>query len=284
MDRRRWIHILFSATLLSPRNAGVFYGTGVKMPESLEAQSDPALQLAVQLAGLAADTRCVNVTVLDVRARSPVTRFFVIATGTSSRQLRTVADELSDFGKRSGSPAWRTSGYEAARWVLIDFVDVVAHVFDEQSRNFYDLELLWGDCPKVDWRAMLGRPADSGVIQTPGPISPDEYTQTDETEEALTQVRGLIGEALGAAGDMVEEFVEEVILTDVKSVDLLDQPAENKPAPRAKPRKAAAKSVKAKRKTSAKKPPAKTKRKPAAKSRAGSPKKSSSKKVSRDRR
>ncbi|HTV47114.1 MAG TPA: ribosome silencing factor [Phycisphaerae bacterium] len=230
------------------------------MPENLQTQPDPAMDFAAQLAGLAADTRCVDVIVLDVRARSPVTRFFVISTGTSARQIRTVADELTDLGKKANYPAWRTSGYEAARWILVDFVDVVAHVFDELSRNFYDLELLWGDCPKVDWRAMLGRQAESATIQTTAEIpyrASEEYPQTEETEPALNPMQDFIGEALGPAGDTLEEFIEEdVVVIDIPS----QQTIVEKSGPGAiKPRKSAGK------KSAAKKAPAKTRRKTAAK-------------------
>jgi len=222
------------------------------MPETMETKSDPALQLAVQLAGLASDTRCVDVIVLDVRARSPVTRFFVIATGTSARQIRTVADELTDLGKKANYPAWRTSGYEAARWILIDFVDVVAHIFDEQSRNFYDLELLWGDCPKIDWRMMLGRPVGATTVDSTSEIFTDdveseEYPQTNQTEAALTDMQGLIDEAVVSGGG-VEEFIEEEVI-------IVDVPAQKRSAKKPRPRVAP---------TGAKKTPVKTKRKTAA--------------------
>ncbi|HVS71566.1 MAG TPA: ribosome silencing factor [Phycisphaerae bacterium] len=107
---------------------------------------------------MAANTRCENVVLLDLRGRSPVTEFFVIATGTSPRQMRTVVDEVQDLGKSMGFTAWQTSGYESARWILVDCVNVVCHVFDTDARDFYDLELLWGDCPRIDWRKELGLP------------------------------------------------------------------------------------------------------------------------------
>ncbi len=85
----------------------------------------------------------------------------MIATGTSPRQMRTVVDEVQDLGKSMGFKAWQTSGYESARWILVDCVAVVCHVFDTDARDFYDLELLWGDCPRVDWRKELGLPPAS---------------------------------------------------------------------------------------------------------------------------
>lgn len=124
------------------------------------AQKGLPYRFAVLAAELAANTRCTNVVVLDLRGRSPVTEFFVIATGTSPRQMRTVADEVEDLGQREQFKAWQRSGYESARWILVDFVQVVVHVFDPESRDFYDLELLWGDAPRVRWRAELGLPEE----------------------------------------------------------------------------------------------------------------------------
>ena len=80
--------------------------------------------------------------------------------------MRTVVDELRDLGKKMGFPAWRMDGYDSARWIVLDCVHVVTHVFDVDSRDFYDLELLWGDCPRVDWRAELGLPAEIAAETT----------------------------------------------------------------------------------------------------------------------
>lgn len=118
-------------------------------------------RFAIAAAELAANTRCERVVLLDLRGKSPVAEYFVIATGTSPRQMRTVIDEVQDLGKQLSFKAWQVSGYESAKWILVDCVHVVVHVFDPDSRDFYDLELLWGDCPKVDWRAMLGWPPEA---------------------------------------------------------------------------------------------------------------------------
>ena len=107
--------------------------------------------LAVRLARLADERNCSNVLALDVRGISPVTEYFVIAAGTSTRQLRTVADEMTDAAAALGERLFSVEGRDAATWILLDFIDVVVHLFDEPSRRFYDLELLWGDAPRVQW-------------------------------------------------------------------------------------------------------------------------------------
>jgi len=120
----------------------------------------PTYEFALAAASLAANTRAEDVVLLDLRGRSPVTEFFLIATGTSPRQMRTVIDELRDLGQKMGFAGWKTSGYESAKWIVLDCVNVVIHVFDIESRDFYDLELLWGDSPRIDWRAELGLPPE----------------------------------------------------------------------------------------------------------------------------
>ena len=108
--------------------------------------------LAVALARLAAENRCRDVTVLNLTGESPVTDFFVIATGTSARQMRTVVAKMDDFVREHGDvTALGCEGLESQRWVLLDLVDVVVHVFAPEARTYYALELLWGDMPHVDW-------------------------------------------------------------------------------------------------------------------------------------
>jgi ribosome-associated protein len=63
--------------------------------------------------------------------------------------MRSVADEITDIAKAQKSSLFGRAGYELGRWVLLDFVDVVVHVFDSQSRGYYDLELLWGDAKRL---------------------------------------------------------------------------------------------------------------------------------------
>ncbi len=109
-------------------------------------------KFAIDVAKLAAATRCTNVVVLDLRGVSPITDFFVLATGTSARQMRTVCDDAAEFGGQNGFRALTQSGVEGETWMLIDFVDVVVHVFNGEARLFYDLESLWGDAPRVEWQ------------------------------------------------------------------------------------------------------------------------------------
>jgi len=121
---------------------------------STTAEAGP--DLAVAAARIAEHDNAEDVVVLDLRGRSPVADFFVIATGTSDRQLRSIADDIAKHGKDVGHRVWRVAGTEAGQWIVLDFVDVVVHLFDAEHRHYYDLELIWGECPRVEWQNKHG--------------------------------------------------------------------------------------------------------------------------------
>ncbi|MEZ6234886.1 MAG: ribosome silencing factor [Phycisphaerales bacterium] len=125
--------------------------------------------LALEAARLCHDDKCTDVVVLDVRDLSPVTDYLVIATGTSDRQMRSVLDHVEDLGSSMDFPPFKVSRDDGTLWLLADFVDVVVHLFEPNARAHYDLEMLWGDAPRVEWR----RPGDprSGITG-PGPRNP----------------------------------------------------------------------------------------------------------------
>ena len=110
-----------------------------------------AKEFAIAAAKIAQERRCTDIVVLDLRGLSPATDYFVIATGTSDRQMRAVADEISQMGREHDMRRFGRAGYEQSRWILLDFVDVVVHLFDQEYRQFYDLELLWGDAERIDY-------------------------------------------------------------------------------------------------------------------------------------
>ena len=111
--------------------------------------SNGAKAFALIAARVADERHCSDIVVLDLRGKSPATDYFVIATGTSDRQRRTVADEICEAAREVGLQRFGRAGYEQARWILLDFIDVVIHIFDKTFRDYYDLELLWGDAKKI---------------------------------------------------------------------------------------------------------------------------------------
>ena len=110
-----------------------------------------ARQFAIAAARIAGDHQSEEVIVLDVRGISPVTDYFVIGSGTSDRQMRAVFDAIRDYGAQINDQPIGLAGYDTATWMLLDYVDVVIHLFAPKYREYYDLELLWGDAPRVDW-------------------------------------------------------------------------------------------------------------------------------------
>jgi len=111
-----------------------------------------AKKFAIETARIAEDSHCEEILVLDLGGISPVTEYFVIATGTSDRQMRSIADEMAQKGKKTGHKVWHVAGRDGGDWIVLDFVDVVVHLFNEELRRYYDLELIWGEAPRVEWR------------------------------------------------------------------------------------------------------------------------------------
>ena len=107
--------------------------------------------LACLAARVAASKQGEAVVVLDVRELITITDYFVIASGSSDRQVSTIADEITMQLKKHGTRALRREGESSTTWVLLDFVDFVVHVFDRETREYYRLERLWIDAPVVEW-------------------------------------------------------------------------------------------------------------------------------------
>lgn len=98
-----------------------------------------------------ADDKCSDVVVLDVRGLSSITDFVVIGSGTSDRQMRSALQHTEDLGATIGHASFRSNADDRATWLLVDFVDVVVHVFEPNTRAHYDLEMLWGDAKRIRW-------------------------------------------------------------------------------------------------------------------------------------
>jgi ribosome-associated protein len=118
-------------------------GNSAGIPESKE--------VAVAAARAAATKQGADIAILDVHELIVITDFFVIASGSSDRQVKTIVDEVEKAVRERGVRPVRREGETENRWVLLDYVDVVVHVFAEEEREYYDLERLWRDAPEVDW-------------------------------------------------------------------------------------------------------------------------------------
>ena len=116
----------------------------------VETQSSDTASLVEEAAKLLVDRHCEDVLLLDVTGLSQVSDFVLIGTGTSDRQMKSIADELADFGKDNAFPAFRTSIDTGATWIVIDFVTIIVHIFEPKRRVYYDLEDLWSDARRID--------------------------------------------------------------------------------------------------------------------------------------
>ena len=114
-------------------------------------RAEVAIQHALLCARVAQDNKARNIVVLDMRGITPLYDFFILATGTSRRQIHTLAEEIDAALHAEGDRRLGIEGYEASRWVVQDYGDVVVHVFDPDTREYYALEDLWADAKRVDW-------------------------------------------------------------------------------------------------------------------------------------
>ena len=89
----------------------------------------------------------INVIILDLKKRTSFTDYFLICSGNSTRQVQSIADEIIECLKAEGTKGINIEGYQTGKWVLLDCLDVVVHIFHEEVRSFYDIERLWGDAP-----------------------------------------------------------------------------------------------------------------------------------------
>jgi ribosome-associated protein len=118
-----------------------------------------ALETALLSADAADAKKAFDILVLDLRGLTYITDYFVICSGSNVTQIGAVSDWIGQTLARSGKRPSHVEGGPEASWVLMDYGDVVVHVFDEQTRTYYSLERLWGDAPRVPVPAKAGTAA-----------------------------------------------------------------------------------------------------------------------------
>jgi ribosome-associated protein len=117
--------------------------------------------LAREIARLAGDKKAAEIVVLDVRSIVSYTDFFVICTGNTERQNRAIQDGINQGLKGRDAESderllpTRVEGHEEARWILMDYLDCVVHIFTPEARDFYRLETLWGEVPQLELEQQL---------------------------------------------------------------------------------------------------------------------------------
>lgn len=112
-----------------------------------------------RMAGLAIealeDKKAEDIRVIDISEVSVLADYFLIASGKNRNQLQALADEVEEKLGRAGYPMKQSEGYDSANWILLDFGDIIIHLFDQENRLFYDLERIWRDGKQIDPKSLL---------------------------------------------------------------------------------------------------------------------------------
>lgn len=119
------------------------------------AATHSAIELAIQAARAAAERKAEEIIAIDVSERLALTDVFLVVSANNDRQVRAVVDAIDEAMLRAGAKRRMREGLEEAHWVLVDYGDVIVHVQQSEDREFYALERLWGDCPRLELPADL---------------------------------------------------------------------------------------------------------------------------------
>lgn len=132
-------------------------GPGKKSPPKPRGLAEKSShELAICVARVLDAKKADHVDVLDLRQLSILADYFVFGSGFARVQIRALADAALEEARKEGVRTRSTEGYDDSGWILLDFGDVVVHLMTEESRDYYRLERLWGDAPKVEWAAETG--------------------------------------------------------------------------------------------------------------------------------
>ncbi len=113
----------------------------------------PSLDRAVLAARVAADNKGRDIIVLDMRGITPLYDYFIVATGASRRLVHTITEEIDAALRDQGDRRLSVEGYDSSTWIVQDYGDLMIHVFNPQTREYYGIEELWADAPRVDWES-----------------------------------------------------------------------------------------------------------------------------------
>ncbi len=102
----------------------------------------------------------IDITAIDLNGLTTLGDYFVVASGKSNVQVKALAEEIENQMTKAGYEPRRKEGYQSAVWVLLDYGDIIAHIFHHETRDFYSLERLWGDAPRVDLSDILDTAKD----------------------------------------------------------------------------------------------------------------------------
>ena len=160
--------------------------------------STEARETALLAAQAAADKLATNVAIVDVSDRLAITDAFVLASAPNERQVQAIVDEVEERLREHGVKPVRREGVAEARWVLLDFIDVVVHVQHAEERAYYALERLWKDCPTIPF---VDRDAPAPGTPADGPAHDTATLSADDVHPAGADPTPLPPEPADDAGD-----------------------------------------------------------------------------------
>ena len=117
-----------------------------------------ARTLAKRIADSMISKKAIDIVILDLKKLTSATDYFVICSADSDTQVKAIADTVLDGMEALGERVWHQEGYHALRWIVLDYVDVVVHVFHKEERSFYNLDRLWGDAKRTEVQDPLSAP------------------------------------------------------------------------------------------------------------------------------
>ena len=121
-----------------------------------EQKAERSLQLALAAAQTAEDNRGQDILLLDLRELTCIFDYFVIASGTSRRQLHAMSEEIDHkLEDDLGDERMGIEGYQGSNWILLDYGTLVVHLFDVETREYYGIEKLWAEAPQIDWKQLV---------------------------------------------------------------------------------------------------------------------------------
>lgn len=120
---------------------------------------------AVLAARCLEDKKTLDILVIDVSAITTAADYFVIATGEAKRQIKACSDYIDEVLSSKGANAHHLEGISNLEWVLMDYGDVIVHIFDKETREYYGLERLWGDAPEVDYKVKKRKTVEEVVTK-----------------------------------------------------------------------------------------------------------------------
>jgi ribosome-associated protein len=133
---------------------------------NLSQKQDRSLERALAAARVADLNRGRDIAIIDLRELTPIFDYFVLVTGSSRRQLHAISEEIDQvLQKEFGDKRLGIEGYAESRWILLDFGDVVVHLFDEETRGYYDLEQLWAGAKRVPFESAQPRVVPASTIE-----------------------------------------------------------------------------------------------------------------------